>query len=331
MGERQSDLEARAARLGRHRARSIEKVEQPSGGSVYVVDDPVSTDALPIQVDVGDEVAASEEIEAAARALSECKATELQAHLKALALSLHVFLQADTQLAREIGDFRNPRSAGLYHPALEQVHARALQQASWALQAYVAAASALVDHSRRFRRRYAPEATPIGVEYDARVQQHFGGPEQRFIVQLRNYSLHCALPALGALPGEPVAAGWPTTLILRSEELLRWDNWASEVRTFLGEHAAGIDLDEAVTLYSARVLRFYRWLFRRVWNWYAEAKREHVRLRKAHHAAIERVAPGLIRNVRLLDRRTRGEVPRSYEKLTVAKPPGGKRARRRRR
>lgn len=68
-----------------------------------------------------------------------------------------------------------------------------------------------------------------------------------------------------------------------------------------------------------------RWLFRRVWSWYADAKRKHAQLSKAHHAALDRVVPGLIRNVRLLDRRARGEVPRSYEKLAVAKPSAGKR------
>jgi hypothetical protein len=205
----------------------------------------------------------------------------------ALASSYDAFLSADADLASDVAAFADPTSSWLHHPANDRDLNRALHAVTRHLQSYVGAAGALIDHSRRFRRRYAAAGTQGGNEYDTRIVSDFGGPEAIVITYLRNYALHHSLPIVLGQQGEVTAEGWPTLILIDTTSLLQGGPSVEE-RDILESRARGIPLGPLVAMYSSRVVTFYEWLFGRVRHWHGAAEQELRELRQELDEALLR-------------------------------------------
>lgn len=225
-------------------------------------------------------------VKAARRRIDASLGAKLLADTAALARSYDAFLMADLELARDIDSFADPRSAWLHHPRHEEYLGRALQQLAHNLQNYVAAAGALIDHARRFRRRYAPAGTPNGNAYDQRIKATFGGPEGIIVEYLRNYALHHSLPLVVGQQQEVTAEGWPTLILLDTVSLLDGDGSAGE-KELLKKWAGGIPMAPLIGMYSSRVVAFYSWLASRLRPWYREADQELEELNRDLQRALD--------------------------------------------
>jgi hypothetical protein len=233
---------------------------------------PFGTESELIETDPDVEIQWPRDLVVALRDLDRSFGMQLIREADALRSNYEVFLEADIQLDEDLGSFGNPASAWLHHPANFADLRAALVLVSSHTQSYLAAASALVDHSRRFRRKYAADGTPGATECASRLAATFGA-ELRVISCLRNYSMHHSLPLLMGQQGEVSAKGWPTVIMVDTRALLAADPSAAE-RAVLETRSAGIPLAPLVSMYSSHVVSFYAWLFSRADKWHPNARLE---------------------------------------------------------
>jgi hypothetical protein len=177
------------------------------------------------------------------------------------------------------------------------------------LHNYVAAAATLRDHAARFIDRHYPEGSAERQEWEARSTAYFGAPERVLVNQLRNYSVHRALPILRAVHGDRAKGGAPTFIVLDAAELLQSEKWAAPVRTWLQQREL-IDLAEVVSGHWEAVQKFYGWFGEWINTTQAPAMEELKALRRAHEAIVDEISPGLRAMFEYMNARKRRENPR---------------------
>lgn len=302
--DRATESSARIALLRRSRRRNLPKLGSATERLRIRPTSPLAADAELVEVTPALVIEWPPTVKEAQRRIDESQWMRLHNDSAALARTYEAFLAADLDLAKDLNQFADPRSAVLHHPRRHEDLARALQQLSGHVQRYVSAARALVDHARRFRKQYAPPNTPEGNEYDVRVASAFGGPETTLVELLRNYSMHYALPMIVAQPGQVATPhGWPTEILVDTASLLRLDCSAAE-KTLLNRWPEGVAMVDLVVMYSARVVAFYAWLGRRLDRWYRPARSEYVGLTRELDEAFE--GAGLSGIPTLIERLQRG-------------------------
>ncbi|OBJ70701.1 hypothetical protein A5643_10010 [Mycobacterium sp. 1274756.6] len=93
-----------------------------------------------------------------------------------------------------------------------------------------------------------------------------------FPIDLRNYSMHYAIPQLsmstnwGSITGQPGGlSAIRNTVAVDPDVLLNWDGWRSKGRGFVESHQCGsIDIVEVILLYSTRVREFFGWFWKQI-------------------------------------------------------------------
>ncbi len=147
------------------------------------------------------------------------------------------------------------------------------------LHNYLAALASLRDVQRMVHRklwpaRYAPESnqdlrTVWEVEvWEPKREASFGEDSVKFLVDLRNFSLHYAIP----LSTIGTKISWQgigpvvqeNSVRLKRSELLKWSSWKASSRRYIESHDGDIEFLPAIADYSTRVRGFYQWFWDQV-------------------------------------------------------------------
>jgi hypothetical protein len=170
----------------------------------------------------------------------------------------YVFYANDKQLKQNLAAFKEPgRAIAIWHDhdqlIMYQLHIVRL------LHNYLASAKTLVDHTRILAEELY-KGTEFWTEYEAKKKESFiEVPLVQFIQNLRNYTLHKALPFTTAtmiLAEEP---GFDCFINLNLEQLCLWDGWSKKAREYLDNANSEVRLDEIINEYTAIVKDFYDW------------------------------------------------------------------------
>ena len=154
-------------------------------------------------------------------------------------------------------------------------------EAARLLHNYLAALSTLRDVQRGIHRRVWPERHAPGSDdkrtkwevevWTPKIEEFFSDGPVGFLVDLRNYSLHCAIPVTAPAtdfqsiggPGGRMAMN--NTVTLDRAELLKSDVWRSAGRQYITSHASdNIEILPAIATYSKRVREFYGWFWKQI-------------------------------------------------------------------
>ena len=132
-----------------------------------------------------------------------------------------------------------------------------------ALLNYVAAAGALVEHTRRIMRS---RSGPTVDEFERKKRDVAATSEVLLVQGLRNYVLHHSLPFIGhevRMQPEPgvTAAG---EIRLSVPQLLEWDRWSAPAREFMISAGDALALLPVVELHGELVSGLNLWLYRQL-------------------------------------------------------------------
>lgn len=157
-------------------------------------------------------------------------------------------------------------------------------EAARLLHNYLAALASLRDVQRVIHRRVWPElnapdsddkrTTKWEVEvWTPKINELFGDEPTVFLVDLRNYSMHYAIPVMSMStnfqsvggPGGPTAMS--NTVSVNRIELLKWDGWRSKGKSHItSAPGESIDIVTPIATYSTRVREFYGWFWEQITN-----------------------------------------------------------------
>jgi hypothetical protein len=146
------------------------------------------------------------------------------------------------------------------------------------LHNYLAAMATFRDAQRGMHRRVWPERYAPGTEdkrtkwevevWSPKINELFGDEPTVFLVDLGNYSLHYAIPAMSTAtsfqavgaPGGAMAMA--NTVAVNRNELLKWDGWRSKGRKYITSTPSdSIDIVTPIAVYSTRVPKFFKWFW----------------------------------------------------------------------
>lgn len=127
------------------------------------------------------------------------------------------------------------------------------------LHNYVAILATLIDHARKLMRRY--EGTDYYSQYDSRRDTFARLPIASFLRDLRNYLLHYGMVPLSiAFSFHRTAPNAAFRVTLDSQELLEWNRWKKDSKSYLEAHNEIVLLD-CVAEYTEQVVQLYEWAF----------------------------------------------------------------------
>lgn len=128
----------------------------------------------------------------------------------------------------------------------------------------LAAATSLVDHTRRHMDKYSE--SEFAVEFESRNKTVAEAPSSTFLRRLRNYLLH-----VGNAPFN-LHAQFPTDhtdfdtiqldIRLDPASLLKWDGWNSSSTSYIDSFPEGVPLPETVHEYATAMGGLYEWVAR---------------------------------------------------------------------
>ncbi|MDV8015978.1 hypothetical protein R4P70_32205 [Rhodococcus sp. IEGM 1241] len=136
---------------------------------------------------------------------------------------------------------------------------------------YLASIGTLRDVQRAIHRTIWPmkaKDTPSEWEimvYSPKVTELLGAGEIKFLQDLRNYTVHYALPVPSGSTHISQSGDGPWThenrLRLEKKVLLRWSKWTSPARKFIETQPNWIDFLPAIEKNSVAVRTFYQWFW----------------------------------------------------------------------
>jgi hypothetical protein len=150
------------------------------------------------------------------------------------------------------------------------------------LHNYLAAMTTFRDVQRSIHRKVWPDPYAPGTEdkrtkwevetWTPKITELFGDEPTVFLVDLRNYSVHYAIPVMsmatnfhGGGPGG--AAAMSNTVTVDRKELLKWDGWRSKGRQHITSAPNdSIDIVTPIATYSTRVPQFFAWFWEQIEN-----------------------------------------------------------------
>jgi hypothetical protein len=150
------------------------------------------------------------------------------------------------------------------------------------LHNYLAALASLRDVQRVIHRRVWPELNAPGTgdkrttKWEAevwtpKINELFGDEPTVFLVDLRNYSLHYAIPMTSMSTNFQSAGGagggmaMSNTVAADRTELLKWDGWRSKGKAHITSAPNdSIDIVTPIATYSTRVREFFGWFWEQI-------------------------------------------------------------------
>jgi hypothetical protein len=152
-------------------------------------------------------------------------------------------------------------------------------EATRLLHNYLAALATLRDIQRSIHHKLWPvpdEEDPDRTKWEVKVwdpkrKQLYGDDPIAFLVKLRDYSLHYAIPIVTMATNlrSTAGPGGPTetrnTVAVDRKDLLNWDGWNPGARQYITTHDGDkIELFPLVALYSTRVRKFCEWFWKQI-------------------------------------------------------------------
>jgi len=152
-------------------------------------------------------------------------------------------------------------------------------EANRLLHNYLASLATLRDVQRMVHHRLWPDRHAPDNENDKRTvwevkvweperDRVFGDDAIKFLVDLRNFSVHYAIPPvrmgtrLHGVGGGPVMQA--NSVLLDRAELLKWSGWKGASRRHIEAHDGDIEFLPAIADYSTKVREFYGWFWEQV-------------------------------------------------------------------
>ncbi|MFD0359906.1 hypothetical protein ACFQZZ_00365 [Nocardia sp. GCM10030253] len=155
---------------------------------------------------------------------------------------------------------------------------------------YIASVATLRDVQRSTHRKLWPERVPEGqrrdpkdsrtvweVEtYEPMVTDMFGDDDIKFLFDLRNFTVHYAVPVMSIQttwshrPPSPMQ--WINKVELKRAELDKFSGWGGPAKRFLRTQAKDVEFLPLLEKYSQRASQFYGWF----WDQVKEAVRSEV-------------------------------------------------------
>jgi hypothetical protein len=151
---------------------------------------------------------------------------------------------------------------------------------------YVASALALVEHVRRLTRR---SRAPFMDEFHGRLQVLAEQPEVSFIQDLRNFTLHRRLPALGhtaSLQIDGDVQRHDFAVILDRDDLLGWKGWSARSRRFIEQHPDGVELERVIERHGELTVELNTWVHDQLQEEFEPLRQELNLLIRRRHAAL---------------------------------------------
>jgi hypothetical protein len=174
----------------------------------------------------------------------------------------YVFWANHQQLSQNLASFKEPGKAILLwhdHDQLEmfQLHIVRL------LHNYLASAKTLVDHTRILVEELY-KGTAFWAEYEAKKKESFvDSTLAQFMQNLRNYTLHRALPFTSTTMNLATGPEFDSFINLNLSQLRLWEGWSKKAKEYLNGSEEKIRLDEVTNGYTAIVEEFYNWFKKR--------------------------------------------------------------------
>ncbi len=135
-----------------------------------------------------------------------------------------------------------------------------LKELTFRLHDYLAAVKSLVDHSRRLYKKLYKDRG-LFPEYEPEVRRVFATNGIVQTVQcLREMAQHYQLPSIVLIRRTTSDDETSTRVILRRDDLLKFDGWNSHARRFISTGGEEIDLRDLCERHHSIVVEFYRWM-----------------------------------------------------------------------
>lgn len=142
------------------------------------------------------------------------------------------------------------------------------------LHNHCAAAYSLQQHFDVFQKKISNDAfhKDLQSRFKEAGQDHCG----RFFQSLRTYLQHYSVPPVASELRYKEAKGVPPldptqTLLLNADDLLKWNDWNPQARSFISESGGQIPLRESAKRHCELVLGVYSWLWNRVRDLHEDA------------------------------------------------------------
>ncbi len=124
----------------------------------------------------------------------------------------------------------------------------------------VAAAGAIIDHTRQLIRFYPHEPEFVD-EWTRRNGVLAASDRAKFLRRFRNYLLHIGVaPVAQRIELGPNAGPEQFTIHLSADQLLKWDDWGSSSRKYIASFDPGPPLRRTIEEYAKEMQDLYRWL-----------------------------------------------------------------------
>lgn len=187
-------------------------------------------------------------------------------HFEALNRASQVFGGNSLELLRQVSTFVGTDAmAGNLGNDFEAELVRLLHN-------YLASVGSLRDAQRTIHRkvwtdRNDDKKSAWEVEvYNPKTAETFSSPDVSFIQNLRNYTLHYALPVPSSSTNISWSAGGPVQhrneLRLKKARLLKYKKWPSAAKTYINQYDSDwVEFLPAIESYSQAVRAFYQWFW----------------------------------------------------------------------
>jgi hypothetical protein len=192
----------------------------------------------------------------ACRALGMCD--ELQRSIEWVFLPNLVELLGLLERAANDEDLAIELMQNMYEPVIRERFQAAVTRG---LHNYLASAMSLVDHVRAVMRGRTGTLTD---EFVSRRSRLLTNPEVPFVQDLRNFTLHLALPFVGhtvTLPGADDPGGSAAGEVeVGVAQLLSWDGWSAASTSYLEQQGEAIALRHVIRKHGDLFLGLNTWL-----------------------------------------------------------------------
>ncbi|MBS4730121.1 hypothetical protein MSM1_17875 [Mycobacterium sp. SM1] len=152
-------------------------------------------------------------------------------------------------------------------------------EANRLLHNYLASLATLRDVQRMVHRKLWPERHAPDSDTDRRttwevrvwepkVTEAFGDDSIKFLIDLRNFSLHYSIPPVRVGTTKRRSSGRPleqgNQVLVDRAELLKWSGWKGASRRYIESHDGDIEFLPVVAAYSTKVREFFGWFWEQV-------------------------------------------------------------------
>lgn len=196
---------------------------------------------------------------------------QIFSELKALQLSLKIFLDAVDDLLTSINRFKSQSVRPEFWNMINRPFVDELEvSVQRGIMSSTMCAMAIVDHCRKFNKKY-----PID-EYENEIRRYFSNNELHgFVHSLRRYITHIRFTKANWVIKHS-REGRSVFFLLDTETLSRFSDWSSPAKTYISGHGEGINVEELFEEYSKNVKKFHNWLFVAIFDKYGQDLAEYL-------------------------------------------------------